>query len=531
MAAVHAGALEVPRFCVFEREFVQTAKGGNPYTDVEATATFTDPSGKSRSIPLFWDGGATWRVRFSPDVEGRWTWSTKSADVGLTQGGEFVCVASKLHGAIRAMKDAPHHFEYQDGTPYFPVGDTFWLAMAKEPAEKLDRAAVFHYVDLRAKQGFNWVQSAVLRAGGNEGGEPFGELAKETLRPEYFQECDARVKYMNERGITMMLFLMWGGQNPVTWNKFPSDEACLRFARYATARYAAYNVAFCASGEWNKWYEKNIDAKRDPKDDVRDLMLRIGKQIAAADPHGRMVALHVGSGIAYTREFAPEAWMSFGDFQQNYWNLHQEILNGWKHNKPLVNAEYAYFLRDQDGDGKVDKNNSATIDDIRHATWDVAMAGGYAITGFGTTYNGGHRDPGPFDPDAAKDKPCEQQFPLVRTILGSVDWWKLTSADELVTAKEPRGQDVMADPNKRTESDYVRPPLTMYWCLAEAGKIYVVYARGVKDCVELRAPEGAYKVTRFDPRTGERTAAADATGPVVKLTVPDGQDWVWVVRK
>jgi hypothetical protein len=59
-----------------------------------------------------------------------------------------------------------------------------------------------------------------------------------------------------------------------------------------------------------------------------------------------------------------------------------------------VNSEYGYFLRDQSGDSVPDKDNSTSARQC-HASWDIAMAGGYIVTGFGTTYFGSSRDPGP----------------------------------------------------------------------------------------------------------------------------------------
>ena len=96
-----------------------------------------------------------------------------------------------------------------------------------------------------------------------------------------------------------------------------------------------------------------------------------------------------------SREFNIAEWMSFGDYQQNYNELHRRILESRKFNKPVVNGEYGYYLRDQDGNEIPDKSNSTSLKSIRFASWDIVMAGGYFVTGFGTTYFGGYRDPAP----------------------------------------------------------------------------------------------------------------------------------------
>jgi hypothetical protein len=42
----------------------------NPFTDVTVDATFTSPSGQMFTVPGFYDGDQTWRVRFNPNEAG-----------------------------------------------------------------------------------------------------------------------------------------------------------------------------------------------------------------------------------------------------------------------------------------------------------------------------------------------------------------------------------------------------------------------------------------------------------------------------
>lgn len=42
----------------------------------------------------------------------------------------------------------------------------------------------------------------------------------------------------------------------------------------------------------------------------------------------------------------------------------------------------------------VDKANGTSVRSMRNASYDIVMAGGYFVTGFGPTYWGGYRDPG-----------------------------------------------------------------------------------------------------------------------------------------
>jgi len=141
-----------------------------------------------------------------------------------------------------------------------------------------------------------------------------------------------------------------------------------------------------------------------------DLFRAVGVEIRRTDPHGRMIGIHPGPGpYISSQEFSTEDWMSFGDYAQAYFapsreeatdanrdDLRKFILAARKYRKPVVDAEYAYYLRDQDFDGIVDKPNSHTRDSFRRASWVIPMGGGYFVTGFGTTYFGGRREVGPF---------------------------------------------------------------------------------------------------------------------------------------
>ena len=521
----NVSAAEVSRFGLFEESFEQTKSYSNPYTQVSATGLFTGPDGRKQSIPLFFDGGSRWKLRFSPDAVGTWRWQTRGNDPGLDgKSGSFQVVDSGLPGGIRPMAGYGRHFERQDGTPFWFVGDTGWALYTDSQEEKHDRSTVRNYIDVRARQGFNVVHSMLLsEAGwGNSGGAPFGDLEAERINPGYWREVDSRLAYLNRRGITGGLVLAWAdkGRNPNDWKEFPSFEARKRYARYIAARYAALDVYFIVAGEWN------FDGMTD---DVRAGFVALGNVIRQNDPHGRMVAIHPGGAGSdgTVKEFAQAPWMAFGDYQQNYRRLHETILRARRHGRPVVNSEYAYYLRDRDGDGKLDKPNSTSLESIRHATWDIAMAGGYFITGFGTTYFGGNRDPGPFDVDAPKNDAWEEDVRHVMTFFTDLDWWRLEPHDELIAADVERTED-------RREGRVVLPPAIAYWTLAEPGRQYVVYVRGYHGRYTLSLgtdKPGTYRLEQFDPRTGKFSPldSYQGKGPI-DYTPPDDRDWVMLVR-
>lgn len=161
VVAVHGwtsviAAGDVPRvnlYGVHEVSLSATDQCMNPYTDLTAEVTFTPPDGRSRRvIPMFWDGEATWKFRFSPEVIGVWQWAVTSRDSGLN-GKSGSCEVVKpgtdgdtsRHGSIRPMTGFPSHFERQDGTPFWFAGDTAWALYYDREDEKYDRGAALAY--------------------------------------------------------------------------------------------------------------------------------------------------------------------------------------------------------------------------------------------------------------------------------------------------------------------------------------------------------------------------------------------------
>lgn len=517
LAAAAAAADEVPLYSVFEESFTAGDSYRNPYVELRAAATLLRPDGEKWRIPLFWDGERTWKMRVSPDQPGAWSYTVRSSDSDLDgKQGRFQCVPSGNHGGIMPMRGHPYHFQHQDGTPFWFFGDTAWRAFSIDPAEHLERSDVNHYVDVRAGQGFNYIHTDLTGTGGivagvNEEGPMFYDVREEVVNPRYFQAVDTRLRYMNSKGITSGIVLAWGRGYP-SWRSFASDEARLRYARYVTARYGAHNVVFIATGEWG--YIK----------DRTDLWRAIGSAISTTDPHGRMVGIHPGvAGAISSETFADDDWCSFGDYQQAYFapggreatgeqrdTLHDFFLDTRDHNKPIVHAEYGYFLRDRNGDGKVDKPHSHTRRSFRRVSWTLVMAGGYIVTGFGSTYFGGWRDPGRFNVDDPRNDAVEGDLVRLRDFFTALEWWKLAPRDSLVSA--PEGYQ---------------------YCLADAGRTFVVYTSGT---TAARLDPGGtaaagYSVIRYDPRSGARTRLPDGAGArPITLSSPDKQDWVFLVK-
>ncbi len=144
-AVVAPDRTELPRYESLELSVALKAKYTNPYDlrQVSLDGLFTGPDGMQMKVPGFWDGEATWRVRFTPSQVGEWSYSLTVKDArgtSLPYEGKFTVTASDLHGWLQAGNwvnpaYSGHYLVYQDGTPFYGVGhcdalNILWMGSA-----------------------------------------------------------------------------------------------------------------------------------------------------------------------------------------------------------------------------------------------------------------------------------------------------------------------------------------------------------------------------------------------------------------
>ncbi len=139
-----ASGASVPRLDKFELTF-QLANIGftNPFDpeQIAVSAVFTSPGKKRYSVNGFYyqdfersgppekltaTGKPCWKVRFTPNQTGVWTYALTVTDAKTgTQKlapRPFICTASARRGDIqKSVRDA-RYFQYSDGSPYIPLG-------------------------------------------------------------------------------------------------------------------------------------------------------------------------------------------------------------------------------------------------------------------------------------------------------------------------------------------------------------------------------------------------------------------------
>lgn len=96
-------AVRDPRWEPYEFTFGSDAGLENPF-QVAFAAEATGPGGSRLTLPAFYDGNGTWKVRFTPTAEGKWSLQTHSEVAALNnRHATLVCIsnlASNFHGGL-----------------------------------------------------------------------------------------------------------------------------------------------------------------------------------------------------------------------------------------------------------------------------------------------------------------------------------------------------------------------------------------------------------------------------------------------
>jgi hypothetical protein len=254
--------------------------GGNPFIDVQLSATFTDGKASLRASG-FYDGAGVYRIRFSPPTEGTWRWRTESNVKALAgKAGSVAAIAPAAgdHGPIGVVGD--YHFAHADGTPYRQVGTTAY-AWAQQTDALCDQTLA-----TLAASPFNKMRMCVFP---NVPSEPIWPFEKATdgtwnhdrFDPSYFRRFEDLVRRLGAQGIQadLILFHPYYEQSGLQAMTPAQDD---RYVRYLAARMAAYsNVWWSLANEWDL-VKGRTAADFD----------RIGRLIRAEDPYGRPRSVH-----------------------------------------------------------------------------------------------------------------------------------------------------------------------------------------------------------------------------------------------
>ena len=320
---------EVPKYEIFELTLDGPA-AGNPFTDVELSAEFRFKN-RIYFCEGFYDGERKYKIRFMPDEEGEWSYSTSSNISNLNnQSGSFQCISNlpENHGPV-SVRDT-FHFGYADGTPYLPVGTTCyaWVWQGDE--------LVNQTLKTLSENAFNKIRMTVMPKifstyinneppiypfeGSKAEGWDFSRF-----NPEYFQYLEDKIEKLGDLGIEADLILF----HPYDYGKWGFDkmsvEQNIRYLRYLMARLSSYH---------NIWWSmaNEYDMMRKPANEWEKYF----RVIQTYDSHQHLLSIHNGQKFYdYSKP-----WITHLSIQTPYLDEIQD----WRelYLKPVINDEPVY---------------------------------------------------------------------------------------------------------------------------------------------------------------------------------------------
>lgn len=500
-----AAQATVPKWTVHEISLSSALRVANPYLEVAVTATFIGPGGVRQTIRGFWDGGNTFKVRFTPIAEGTWRYVITSSppDAGLNRTGTLLVgpPPNENHGFLRRDEKYPYSFVWDDGTRYFMWGQTYYQLILSAMTNGPWRAAV----DGTAAYSMNKIRLLLTTWCADDPARllcpsPFVGSDHDTINVAYWQKFDEIIRYLESKHLVADVIIFTDARG--AFGTPAQDE---RYVRYTLARLAAFhNVIWTLTNEWN--YTGRPQEYWDA----------IGAIVRNEDPwihHGnflRPLSIHQRTRIDF--QFFGSTWpvhavIQYGLRNRRYSNGDEWGNAGILFNRgrglPVVNDEYGYIgERPQAGVSVYDR------DQHRRVIWGIALAGG-----FGSAGDCGLHACDRTAPIFTTRWLDREEYGDIRRLVRfwterEIPYWTMLPANHLVTS------------GKRV------------YVLADPGAQYVVYA-ALGGPFSIALPAGTYRYEWFDPTTGtvNDSGTIAAGGRERTFTPPLARDMVLHLRR
>jgi len=330
----------------------------NPFSSKTVGARFT-LGHRMIDVAGFYDGDGTYRIRFMPDTPGRWTWESTGNHPALRgHSGAILCIAARdgVHGPVSVAHD--FHFQYADGTPFFPFGTTCYAcAFMGDPWEQ-------ETMDTLRTTGFNKVRLCLLpKPLGHEifalpfMKNPDGRNDYSRLNPMYFQHVERRIGDLMRMNIQADVILFhpydeWG------YRSMPAEANDL-YLRYAVARLAAYRNVW-----WSVANEYDLIKSKTTKD--WDHYFHV---IQECDPYSRLRSIH-HSKVQYDNS---KPWVTHASLQEYDFSKAAEYRAAWS--KPIIWDEIQY-------EGNIARRwGNLSPEEMTRRFWVAVVSGTYATHG------------------------------------------------------------------------------------------------------------------------------------------------------
>jgi Domain of unknown function (DUF5060) len=241
----HPAVTRLGRWARFEVGADVTPQPSNPFDPVEMAVQLElrGPKGQTTRVGAYWVqdferalvndrevltpvGEPYWKAAFTPSHPGLWTWRWRATTPTEHVIGRWHLLAvakhAASHGFLHVSPRDSRYLTYDDGTPYFAIGENMSCA---------DRRGTYAYddvLDKLAAQGATWIRVWMPACGMGIETSDTG-LGDYTNRLDRAWQLDHVLQAAADRGIAVQLVLLYHGdfstQFNSTWDTNPYNAA------------------------------------------------------------------------------------------------------------------------------------------------------------------------------------------------------------------------------------------------------------------------------------------------------------------
>ena len=244
------------------------------------------------------------------------------------------------HGKLKVSDDS-RYLVFEDGTPFFWLGDTAWELFHRTTREEAE-----FYLKNRAEKGFTVIQAVVLaELDGLNTGNAYGDrplIGDDPARPNeaYFAHVDYIVRRARDLGIFIGMLPTWGDKFNRKWGVGPevfTPENAYTYGLFLGERYKEEPVIWILGG----------DRTCDNNEDL-EITRAMARGLGDGDGGAHLKTYHPQGGHSSSEWFHNDAWLDLNMFQSGHGEINNANYRMAEHNhnlkpvKPVLDGEPNY---------------------------------------------------------------------------------------------------------------------------------------------------------------------------------------------
>jgi hypothetical protein len=282
-----------------------------------------------------------------------------------------------IHGRLQVSENN-RFLVFEDGTPFFYLGDTAW-----ELFHRLDREQSDLYLENRSSLGFTVIQAVILaEENGLIDPNPYGHVPLVDLDPTrpgdaYFEHVDYIINRAADYGLFIAVLPTWGDKWNKKWGQGPeifTPENAFVFGEYLGRRYKDVpNIIWVVGGD------RPIE-----NESHREIVVEMARGLRQGDGGNHLITFHPMGGQGSAENFHDEDWLDFNMRQTGHSRANNHSLAAIRSDynrepvKPAIDGEPVY--EDHPIGFRKDEHGHSVAADIRKLQYLNLFSGAFGIT-------------------------------------------------------------------------------------------------------------------------------------------------------